>query len=101
MKGLSKKKLLEKLCEWFETVADYGYREDSEAYEQIKKLIENKPKVEVFHSPIVSFDKIENKPKVTKAFVKKWLEEFLYGAPESYPMIIKAMLKEAGIEVKK
>ena len=82
MKELSKEKLLEKLDEWFETVANYGYREDSEAYEQIKKLI-------------------EGKPKVTKTFVKKWLEEFLYGAPESYPLIIKAMLKEADIEMEK
>lgn len=79
MKKLSKEKLLEKLDEWFETVADYGYREDSEAHQQIRKLI-------------------EDKPKVTKKFIEKWLEQFLYGAPESYPMIIKAMLKEAGIE---
>ena len=78
-KELPSKKLLEKLDEWFETVADYGYREDSEAYQQIKMLI-------------------EEKSSMTREFVEKWLEEFLYGAPESYPMIIKAMLEEAGVE---
>ena len=81
MKKMSRESLIRLLDAMHDHCTFTNWDDEAEQdYKQIRKLI-------------------EEKPKVTRGFVQKWLEEFLYGAPESYPMIIKAMLKEAGIEV--
>ena len=50
---LTEEKLQAKLDEWFGTVADYGEVEDDQAYQQIKRMIENYEEVQAFALEII------------------------------------------------
>ena len=72
MSELSKERLPEILKDWFENFG-WAFKEDKEAYQQLKELIQNQPEVD-------------------EAFMKKW-SDILFGD-------IVEMLKEAGVKIK-
>jgi len=95
MSELSKERLLEILKDWFENF-DWAFKEDKQAYQQLKELIQNQPEVdegfiEKWESKLGV--KVRQRPTRTR----RWSNDY-YVTPSK--AVLKRMLKEAGVKIK-
>lgn len=92
---LTQEKLITKLDEWFESVADYGEEEDEQAYKQIKKMIENYDEVQAFAMEI-----IEGKPTITNTEIRELSTRLRDTSRQSlYETKLRRWLESKGMEV--
>ena len=82
MSELSKERLLEILKDWFENF-DWAFKEDKQAYQQLKELIQNQPEVD-------------------EGFIRNWGER-IYCNRKSIRSIntnLRDMFQETGVKIK-